>query len=183
MNSAKLIRLEWGRLRRDRVFWLAMALGCLALWYGLANGAAWMRFQQQAIGRAGVIAEEHIAAAKTKAAALAGKSEKEREGAYYYDPSVAMVFESEYLHLYDCLPPSPLALVSVGQSDLLAFCIRVRVGPWPEFSVHGEWENPLRLLLGRFDCAFAVIYLLPLLALMTSFDLLAREKELGTLPL
>ncbi|MCI0601041.1 MAG: DUF3526 domain-containing protein, partial [Beijerinckiaceae bacterium] len=33
------------------------------------------------------------------------------------------------------------------------------------------------------DCAFAVIYLLPLLALMTSFDLLAREKELGTLPL
>ncbi len=72
MKSFELIRLEWGRLRRDRVFWLALALGCLALWYGLANGAAWMRLQQDAIARASVIAEEHIASAKAKATALAG---------------------------------------------------------------------------------------------------------------
>ncbi len=114
---------------------------------------------------------------------LAAKSDKEREDAYYYDPSVAIVFESDYLHLYDCLPPASLAMAAIGQSDLLPFCIRVRVGPWPEFAVNNEWENPLRLLLGRFDCAFAIIYLLPLLALVASFDLLAREKELGTLPL
>lgn len=60
-----LCALEWRRLSRDTVFWVVVGLSCLALWYGLANGAAWMRLQEQAIAQAHAIASEHIAEAKS----------------------------------------------------------------------------------------------------------------------
>jgi ABC-2 type transport system permease protein len=176
-----LCALEWRRLSRDTVFWVVVGLSCLALWYGLANGAAWMRLQEQAIAQAHAIASEHIAEAKSEARrrdAVPGQ-----EIGVFDDPRSAVGFESRFLRIHDCLEPTPLAMVAVGQSDLLPYCLRVQTGPLSYFAAHHEWENPLRLLLGRFDSAFAIIYILPLLVLVASFDLLAREKELGTLPL
>lgn len=180
LTGVGLIGLEWQRLRRDRVFWIAVALACLALWYGLANGAAFMRFQEQTIARAAAIAAERLADAKAEASArdAAGK-----EIGTFDDPRAAVGFESRFLRAQDCLAPTPLAMVAVGQSDLLPTCIRAGIGPLAFFTASHEWENPLRLLLGRFDSVFAVVTLLPLLALAASFGLLAREKELGTLPL
>jgi ABC-2 type transport system permease protein len=46
-----------------------------------------------------------------------------------------------------------------------------------------ELENPHRLLTGRFDLAFVLIYLYPLLVLAFSYNLLSAEKEQGTLSL
>jgi ABC-2 type transport system permease protein len=156
-------------------------LSCLALWYGLANGAAWMRFQKQTIIRAEAMASDGVAVAKAEAQrrdAMPGQ-----EIGTFDDPRSAVGFESRFLRLHDCLAPTPLAMAAVGQSDLLPYCVAVKTGPLSFFAASYEWENPLRLLLGRFDSAFAIITLLPLLVLVASFDLLAREKELGTLPL
>lgn len=179
LSTIDLLSLEWRRLRRDGLFWIALALCSLALWYGLANGTSTMRSQQETIGRADVMAEEGIADAKSKAASMDPAEEID----LFEDPRSAMAFESEYLRLHDCLPRTPLAMVAIGQSDLLPTCLRVTTGPWPIFLASYEWESPLRLLLGRFDCAFAIIYIAPLLALMISFNILSREAELGTLPL
>jgi len=181
VTSGDLLALEWRRLRRDAVFWIAVAASCLAVWYGLANGAGWMRFQEQAIARASAIAEEGLAEAKAEAqrrGALSGQ-----EIGIFDDPRSAIGFESRFLRLHDCLAPTPLAMVAVGQSDLFPYCVAVKTGPLSFFAASYEWENPLRLLLGRFDSAFAIITILPLLVLVASFDLLAREKEMGTLPL
>jgi ABC-2 type transport system permease protein len=46
-----------------------------------------------------------------------------------------------------------------------------------------ETENPTRLLTGRFDVAFVIVYLYPLLILALSYNLLSFEKEEGTLAL
>jgi ABC-2 type transport system permease protein len=46
-----------------------------------------------------------------------------------------------------------------------------------------ELENPHRLLTGRFDLAFVLIYLSPLLILALTYNLLSAEKEQGTLVL
>jgi ABC-2 type transport system permease protein len=181
LTMAGLMRLEWRRLRRDLSFWAAIALGCLMLWYGLANGAAFIRFQQGAIEKTRIITQEKRAHAK--AAAEHSNAERGAEIGPFHDPHSATPFESRFLPLYDCLPPGPLAMIAVGQSDLLPVCIRVTAGPLSVYSANYEWENPLHLLLGRFDCAFAVLYLLPLLAFVISFNLLSRERELGTLPL
>ncbi len=174
-----ILGLEWRRLRSDRIFWIVLALCSLVLWYGLANGAGWMRFQQETILRANIIAAEGIAAAKAKAANI----DPAKEIDLFEDPRSAMAFESEYLRLSDCLPPTPLAIVAIGQSDLLPICVRVTTNPWPVFLASYEWQNPLHLLLGRFDCTFAITYIAPLLVLMVSFNIFSREAELGTLPL
>lgn len=44
-----------------------------------------------------------------------------------------------------------------------------------------EIENPLHLLSGRFDLAFVILYLYPLVILALSYSLLSAEKENGTL--
>ena len=43
--------------------------------------------------------------------------------------------------------------------------------------------NPVQLLFGNFDLAFVIIYILPLLIIAFSFNILSKEKELGTLRL
>jgi ABC-2 type transport system permease protein len=176
-----LVALEWGQLRRDTIFWIACGLSFLSLWYGLANGSAWMRFQEQAIVEARAIGVQRLAEAKSEVQRRAASPQ--REIGIFDDPRSAVGFESSYLRIHDCLEPSPLAMVAVGQSDLLPYCYRVQTGPLAFFTANNEWENPLRLLLGRFDSAFAIITILPFLVLLVSFDLLAREAELGTLPL
>ena len=41
--------------------------------------------------------------------------------------------------------------------------------------------NPVQLLFGNFDLAFVIIFILPLLIIAFTFNILSKEKELGTL--
>jgi ABC-2 type transport system permease protein len=81
------------------------------------------------------------------------------------------------------LPPGAFALTSIGQSDVYPYFYKVRGERRDAFLNSQEMENPLNLLHGRFDLAFALVYLLPLIILALSFDLLSSEREFGTLPL
>ena len=72
----------------------------------------------------------------------------------------------------------------MGQTDLLPYCYDVSIQTnESSFLQNGEIENPLNLLVGRFDLAFVVVYLLPLLILALSFNVLSGEREQGTLAL
>jgi ABC-2 type transport system permease protein len=80
------------------------------------------------------------------------------------------------------LPHAPLAPLSVGQADLLPYHYTVTINTHAEsLLASGELENPLNLMAGRFDVAFVIVYLLPLLILALSFNLLSAEREQGTL--
>ena len=82
------------------------------------------------------------------------------------------------------LAPGPLAALAVGQSDLLPYYYDVNIYTNEStFQQNGEVENPLNLMVGRFDLAFVVIYLLPLLVLALSYNVLSEEREQGTLAL
>lgn len=80
------------------------------------------------------------------------------------------------------LPPAPLATLAVGQSDLLPAHAEVSVfrAETPS-AARTELENPSRLLAGRFDLAFVLIWLFPLLLLAAVHDLCAGDRESGTL--
>lgn len=176
-----LLRLEWRHLRRDTAFWIATAVLALAVIGGLASGFAWTRFQQETIDRARTMAEERLAAAKTDAARYRA-SPPDRLNPNL-DPRDARGFEFSYLRRFALLPPTPAAPLAVGQSDLLPTVLRVTYRPKETFLNPYEIENPLRLLLGRFDATFVAIYLLPLGILAVSSSLLTREREAGTLAL
>ena len=81
------------------------------------------------------------------------------------------------------MPPAPLAALSIGQSDLLPYYFKVTSDAKENVTAGAELENPHRLLTGRFDLAFVLIYLYPLLILAMSYNVLSAEKEQGTLAL
>lgn len=81
------------------------------------------------------------------------------------------------------LPPGPLAPLAIGQSDLLPYYFKISTDARETIVASTEIENPQRLLVGRFDLAFVVIYLYPLLILGISYNMLSSEKEHGTLAL
>jgi ABC-2 type transport system permease protein len=83
--------------------------------------------------------------------------------------------------LYVTLPPTGLAALSVGQSDIQLNYLPVSMATTLDITKNLELENPINLATGSFDIAFVVIFLLPIFILAMSYDLLSSEKERGTL--
>ncbi len=81
------------------------------------------------------------------------------------------------------MQPAPLAFLSTGQSDLFTHTIKPTLYGESYVLSFGELSNPVQLMFGSFDLAFVLIYLLPLLVLAFSYNLLSSEKEQGSLRL
>ena len=82
---------------------------------------------------------------------------------------------------YVTLPPTGLAALSVGQSDIQLNYLPISLATTLDVTKNLELENPINLSTGSFDIAFVVIFLLPIFILAMSYDLLSSEKERGTL--
>ncbi len=81
------------------------------------------------------------------------------------------------------MQPAPLAFLSTGQSDLFTHTIKPTLYGESYVLSFSELSNPVQLMFGSFDLAFVLIYLLPLLVLAFSYNLLSSEKEQGSLRL
>jgi len=79
------------------------------------------------------------------------------------------------------LPPTGLAALAIGQSDVQLNYLPVRMGTTLEMIKQVEIENPVNLQTGPLDVAFVIIFLLPIFILAMTYDLLSSEKERGTL--
>jgi ABC-2 type transport system permease protein len=79
------------------------------------------------------------------------------------------------------LPPAPLGALAIGQGDLLPSWYPVTARGAHTFLARSEPENPLRLSIGNFDAAFVVVWLLPLIVIALSFNLVSAERERGVL--
>jgi ABC-2 type transport system permease protein len=88
------------------------------------------------------------------------------------------------------LPHTPLQAISIGHTGLLPD----RATPFTEYDVTTMWPTQLlpraatvqdlyTTTVGQFDLAHALVWLLPLLVIVLSYDLLSREREEGTLAL
>jgi len=83
------------------------------------------------------------------------------------------------------LPLGELAVLTVGQAE--GYPMAATIFPFTAsntiFDAHlAGLENPAVLAAGRFDLAFVLVWLLPLLVLAASFDLWAHERERGMAP-
>jgi ABC-2 type transport system permease protein len=78
---------------------------------------------------------------------------------------------------------APLAVIAIGQSDLFSHQVKPKLYGEANALGFSELSNPVQLLFGNFDLAFICIYLLPLLVLSFSYNMLSYEKELGSLRL
>ncbi len=81
------------------------------------------------------------------------------------------------------MPPEVFSYVATGQSDMYTHFKSPTVYGNTFALDYAEMVNPVQLLFGTFDVSFVIIYLLPLLIIAFTFNVLSKEKELGTLRL
>ncbi len=165
--SSHLFRLELRLLARERAAWLLLGLFAAALAYGLWNGSRLAQRQREAATALTQDSEQfltqlrdHLARQSVDPKAIAGRG------------TTAV------------LPPAPLPLLATGQSDLSPGHETVVL--WKlaaPADTRSELENPSHLMAGPFDLAFVLVWLFPLFLLAPVYDLMAGDRETGTLRL
>ncbi|MBP2830863.1 DUF3526 domain-containing protein [Aquimarina sp. U1-2] len=76
-----------------------------------------------------------------------------------------------------------MAFIATGQADLFTHYVKPKVSGDDAALNFTEMTSPVQLLFGSFDLAFVIVYLLPLLIIAFSYDILSAEKESGSLRL
>jgi len=149
----------------ERVSWLLLVVFGAALYHGMQNGSA--AHERARDGNEELRSAEFEWGLQVQGV-LESQSIDPRQVAQR--PSVAL------------LPPAPLGALAIGQSDLLPAHEEISVFRAEKTSAAStELENPSRLMAGRFDLAFVLIWLFPLLLLAAVYDLCAGDREAGTL--
>lgn len=78
-------------------------------------------------------------------------------------------------------PPTPTAFLALGLRDAAPYVLRVRALALQAQLHEGESFNPELALAGRFDFAFVLVYLSPLILIALLHDLVASERNAGRL--
>ncbi len=169
-------RVEWTVLRRERSTWALAAVLVGAIAYGTWNGATWARRQEATA--AAVAAEE-----RTRLDSLRTLAESRRRGDSTARLPLVGVLGASVGARSAILPVGPLAPLAVGVSDLFPSYQRVTTAPRETAAAAEEIENPHHLLAGRFDVAFALVAVFPLLLLALTFNVASSEREQGTMAL
>ena len=181
MTLRTVLRNERRLLAADPALRIALVVFAALFVYALANGMAWERFQERTVESARTGNAERIRALEQELADIASGGQPSSP---FRDPRAPNVLGGARGAHTAALSPGPLAALAVGQGDLLPYYYDVSIYTnESSFQQNGEVENPLNLMVGRFDLAFVTVYLLPLLVLALSFNVLSEEREQGTLAL
>jgi len=174
--TSTTIRMEARRMLRGRwllPLWLLFFVLCA---YAAWNGAAWVEGRQ---ATQGLILEDERATHALRRTQLAEQLTPENRSRY------GGALYATAMSLRATLPPGELAVLTVGQAEgyPMAATIFPFIASNTIFDRHtAGMENPAVLAAGRFDLAFVIVWLLPLLVLAGSFDLFSAERERGMAP-
>ncbi len=175
-----VMRVEWRSLVRERAVWLVVALFAGLVAYAAVGGGSQVRSDRAAIEAA---RREEAARLEGLGASLRGLAAgaEARPGA---DPRDPHVVGRELGRRAAILPPGPLAPVAIGQRDVMPHTVHVTSeARLAAGAADADLGSPTRQTSGPFDLAFVIVYLLPLVIIALTFDLLAGERERGTLAL
>lgn len=162
----------------DRSLSVAGLLLLLLLGYAMYNGMADTRVRDALIAETLQKDDKRVAATIAMLGrVMAGKELPEP----FSNPADASSVGGGMGARHATMPSMPLAPIAFGQSDMLSSVYKVTVSSKVNFMNDSEIENPWNLLSGRFDLAFVITYLLPLVIFGVSYNLLASEREQGTL--
>jgi ABC-2 type transport system permease protein len=171
---------EWRLLRADRMLRVIAILFAALLVAALVNGVRWTRFQAATLSELRTADAARFSQYVDTLRQMAPDAKV--AGPFAPDPRNPMTIGSRGGTLA-ALDPAPLSALAVGQSDLLPYYLKVNTGGRQGVLKGDEIENPGNLLTGRFDLAFVIVVLFPLVILALSYNMLSGEREDGTLAL
>ena len=159
MNGFVAAGYEIRRLLRDR----ALA-GLLIVLLGLSGYAAW--------NGADWVGKREAAIELVKA-----QEQEQRAFARAFVETQLIVPGSQAV-----LPPGAMAPLSAGQAD--AYPFTAEIFPMGDYTflfkrVWADIGSPTVRAAGRFDLAFVIVFLMPLVILAAAYDLWSRERERG----
>ena len=167
------LRHEWRLLKGDRsLAWAGVILVLLAT-YAVFNGSRWEAARaaevSEVVQAGDAVIDDAVGRVRAAAGDAVGGEPPGTPGSLSY-PIV--------------LPPGPLAAFAAGQTDLQPYRAKATLFTRADnlFASY-QLQSPLSLLAGRFDLAFVITYLLPLLVIALSYNMIAMERERGTLAL
>ncbi len=173
-----VFRVEWTSARRDGSLWVLVAVFAALVAYASVGGGRLVR-DERAASEAAVAEDERRLARLRAEVARAAPGEPPRAS----DPRSPMDVGQELAPRAAHLPLGPLAVVAVGQRDVLPQTLMLTTRARLASAEQGDRSSPLRQSTGPFDLAFVFVFLLPLLVIALSFDLLSSERDRGTLSL
>ncbi|NQE61332.1 ABC transporter permease subunit [Caulobacter sp. RHG1] len=168
LTFATVTRHELKRVLRDRALpWLLILFAALAA-YGAWSGAQWTAKRAQTVQ---LLTDEIGPIMEIKAKQLA----ESPPGTWPFSatPQVAP--------FRLVLTPGPMAPLSIGQAEAYPYAARMipleNITMFDPFKL--DVDNPAVRAVGRFDLAFVIVFVLPLVLLAASFDLWSRDRERG----
>jgi ABC-2 type transport system permease protein len=171
-----MISHEWKtRLSRPAAL-VSLLFFAATLLYGAVSG----RVERDA--RVAAIASHEAAVLATMAGWHADLKALEEKGAQSGVPPWAA--SAMDVTFSTALPPAPLGDFAIGQSDL--FPSTGAVSLWdPDIRLFSryEFEDPVSLALGTFDLGKAIIFILPIMLIVLSYDVLSCERDSSRLGL
>ncbi|MFO0336725.1 MAG: DUF3526 domain-containing protein [Pseudomonadota bacterium] len=174
--TASVLRLEARLLWREPARRAALLALVTAFAFALWQGRAVVLEQ-----RAAAVAAEEAAAAALQGSRTAWErlqAEPTLTVPARSDPRDVAAFATGQIVTHAIKPARGEAAFSIGQSDLYPYLVRLDLGPRDKAMV-GEVENPHQLLVGHFDPAFVVVFLLPLLLIGAAHPIGAFERSGG----
>lgn len=170
----RIIKHDLRGLAADKTLLIVSVLFTLLIAYGVYNGATWLDRRQSLICEAEKTAAETLNTQRRQVLDI--------ETGRKTMTDLPTAGRPSSLQALAVMPPTHLSALSVGLSDLLPYSTEIGIYSTKDMLVkQSETDNPINLLSGRFDLAFVLIYLYPLLILAISYNLLSQERESGTL--
>lgn len=183
-----IIRTEWRLLYRDRTGILTLLLLAVASTYSVWDGQT--RLRAHAAAHQALLLQE--AQVERDAAAKAAASERQLDGKVIgsvdryvrHGPTHPQWVGRNWAFRVAAMPPPALGHLTVGKLDVTPVVYRIRTDRLIEEYRQGELTaHPLRLFSGTLDPTTMVLFLIPLLVIALGADLVAGERERGTLDL
>lgn len=180
LGMIKSLIYEWKTIARER--WLSVLFllffGCTL--FAVRNGREHVGDRAAAIDKARH--EQEVAEEATRFEIDSIARGLKRYEQSWLDPRMLSVY-GQRMGRVVAMDPQPLAFVSTGQSDLFTHYTKPKLYGEAYALGFSELSNPVKLLFGSFDLAFVCIYLLPLLVVAFSYNVLSAERESGSLRL
>jgi ABC-2 type transport system permease protein len=171
--------LEWKLLKRNRPQLLSLLIFIAASLYSIHYGNGVIDQQQTTLQQ---IREQQTREQQELVNGLNADTTTPA-GVAAYEKAAYPSKVRFFLNYYVLHEPAPFARLSIGQRDVDPYYLRLNAQNLYLQMFTSEIANPRKLLAGNFDLSFVIIYLLPLLIITFTYNILSAEKENGTLSL
>lgn len=172
-----IFRFEWLHIKKSSFFWVTAIVLPLLIGYSLYLGNERVNQQKETISQ---LREAELEFYEEKSVELEAIERGEMEvEMWWQNPANPLVIAQFNGGKHVFLEPKPLSALAGGQMDILPYYGKVTMSQVVKLR-DNALENPFMQVVGIFDFAFVLVWIVPLFIIVIGYNMLSSERELGT---